>query len=543
MNIIRYLYARSNLQLIIALICTTLGGLVGTGLIKVMTDGIAGRQLDYPFVPVFVALCLALLFTRAFAQLIVLRLTQGAVFDTRLRITRKIIASPLRRIEEIGKSKLLVVLTKDIESFAQCLQIAPQVLSNLVVIICSLAYLAWQSWVWFLMFTAFLSVSLIGFKMAQGFPSRQIRLVRERLDTLYRLFGDLLDGTKELQLNKARGQYFVSEVIEPVAQEYKRNYVRGFSAFVWIANVGDITFYGLIGFLLFVVPTWLGMPMPADLRITIGLILMYLLGPISSLSNSAPAIRQASIALEKINRLETELGAAPLIEMVNDPFGDPSMVRLELSELRYSYQGQTANTSFFLGPLDVSFLQGQITFVVGSNGSGKSTLAKILSGLYMAESGHLKLNGVHVTEANVEHYRRRFSAVFSDFHLFEHLMGVGSELDEARVTDYLAKLRIGHKVSLKEGQFSTVELSTGQRKRLALIVSYLEDRPIYLFDEWAADQDPLFKNFFYAELLPELKARGKTVIAISHDDAYFGHADRVIQIDEQQAEELAVLYG
>jgi len=54
---------------------------------------------------------------------------------------------------------------------------------------------------------------------------------------------------------------------------------------------------------------------------------------------------------------------------------------------------------------------------------------------------------------------------------------------------------------------------------------------VYLFDEWAADQDPVFKKVFYTQLLPELKARGKAVLVISHDERYFGAADRVIRLD------------
>ncbi|MFD1905689.1 ATP-binding cassette domain-containing protein [Paenibacillus rhizoplanae] len=61
---------------------------------------------------------------------------------------------------------------------------------------------------------------------------------------------------------------------------------------------------------------------------------------------------------------------------------------------------------------------------------------------------------------------------------------------------YLKMLDLDGKVSIDNGRFSTLKLSGGQRKRLALLICYLEDRPIYLFDEWAADQDPEFRKFF-----------------------------------------------
>jgi putative ATP-binding cassette transporter len=185
---------------------------------------------------------------------------------------------------------------------------------------------------------------------------------------------------------------------------------------------------------------------------------------------------------------------------------------------------------------------GEILFIIGGNGSGKTTLAMLLLGLYLPEEGSIYLNGVAVGQDNVRHYRNRFSAVFADFHLFRHVLvdGERAQEQERQAARYLDKLGVGHKVSVVDGQFSTIDLSSGQRKRLALVSAYLEDWPVYLFDEWAADQDPVFKRVFYTELLPELKARGKTVIVISHDDAYFAQADRVLRLQDGQLHSLNV---
>jgi putative pyoverdin transport system ATP-binding/permease protein len=121
--------------------------------------------------------------------------------------------------------------------------------------------------------------------------------------------------------------------------------------------------------------------------------------------------------------------------------------------------------------------------------------------------------------------------VFSDFHLFESLLGLeGPELDE-RAREYIGQLKLTPKIEVKDGALSTLDLSQGQRKRLALLTAYLEDRPVYLFDEWAADQDPLFKEVFYYQLLPELKAKGKTIVVISHDDHYYHVADRIVKLE------------
>jgi putative ATP-binding cassette transporter len=185
-----------------------------------------------------------------------------------------------------------------------------------------------------------------------------------------------------------------------------------------------------------------------------------------------------------------------------------------------------------LGPIDFTLYSGELLFLTGGNGSGKTTLAKILTGLYVPEAGTIRLNGELITDENREYYREHFSVVFSDFWLFESLLGLENPTLDEQARDYLVRLQLDHKVDIQDGMFSTVRLSQGQRKRLALLTAYLEGRPIYVFDEWAADQDPFFKEFFYYCLLPELKSNGKTVVVISHDDRYYQIADRIVRLNE-----------
>jgi putative ATP-binding cassette transporter len=187
-----------------------------------------------------------------------------------------------------------------------------------------------------------------------------------------------------------------------------------------------------------------------------------------------------------------------------------------------------------IGPISLSFRTGELVYLVGGNGSGKSTLAKILTGLYVPEGGEIRVNGEIIDHRNRDDYRQHFSAVFADFHLFDSLIGLHSPTRDAQAREYLEQLHLDHKVSISNGRLSTTELSQGQRKRLALLTAYLEDRAFYLFDEWASDQDPLFKEVFYTRLLPDLKARGKTILVITHDDHYFHLADRVIKLDYGQ---------
>jgi putative ATP-binding cassette transporter len=197
----------------------------------------------------------------------------------------------------------------------------------------------------------------------------------------------------------------------------------------------------------------------------------------------------------------------------------------------HTYHREQQDESFTLGPVDLEFRPGELVFITGGNGSGKTTLLKLITALYVPEVGEIRMDGEPISDKNVDAFRQQFSVVFSDFHLFESILGIDKPELDAKALHYLKQLHLENKVRYNDGNFSTTALSQGQRKRLALLTAYLEDRSIYIFDEWAADQDPHFKQIFYYELLPALKARGKTVLVITHDDRYFRIADRLIKLE------------
>ena len=182
-------------------------------------------------------------------------------------------------------------------------------------------------------------------------------------------------------------------------------------------------------------------------------------------------------------------------------------------------------------PVDLTIRKGELIFITGGNGSGKSTLIKILAGLTYPTSGSMRVNHREIGPETYDEYRNLISIIFGDFHLFKRLYGVDLG-DGEKARRLMEHMEIQEKTQLISDEFSTVQLSTGQRKRLALVVSLLEERSIYILDEWAADQDPQFRRKFYRELLPEMKRDGKTVIAVTHDDQYFDVADRCLHMVE-----------
>jgi putative ATP-binding cassette transporter len=241
------------------------------------------------------------------------------------------------------------------------------------------------------------------------------------------------------------------------------------------------------------------------------------------------------VAVEKIQKLETELDAwdDSRWTVPENPFGEGKRVPITLRRVFFQYQDVENKKLFSVGPVDLTIHPGEILFITGGNGSGKTTLMKVIAGLYYPQGGVVSLGERPVNPSNYEHYRGFFSAIFSDFHLFDRLYGL-KDVDEIRLNGMLQKMELSEKTAYIGGRFTQMKLSTGQRKRLALVVALMEDRPIYVMDEVAADQDPVFRKYFYEKLLKELKGQGKTLIVISHDDRYFHTADRVLKMEYGQ---------
>lgn len=537
MNILRFLLGQSRALLLFATGCGVVSGLAGARLASAIGDGLAQGQASYQLAALFFATCLVYLLAKSGSEISLLHLTQDAVLRMRTDLSRKVLATPQKQLQSLGKPGLLVILTKDIDTFIQAFMFLPVAFGNSIVVLACLVYMAWLSWQLFLLFSVFLLACLCVYQVAERGPIAQLRRLREQMDLLYQHFRDLIEGSKELQLNAERGNAFVEGTIEPSARAFKHAFIGGMSSYSWVINIGTILFYVVIGMLIFLIPLWL--PQRPGVLTAFTLILLFLIRPITELMSTLPGLRQAGIALGKISQLDRTLDQAAAAPTGEDSFAAGVPLRLELRGVCHHYPGELEDSRFMLGPMNLAVGAGELVFVVGGNGSGKTTLAMLLLGLYEPEAGTILLNGVAVTPHNLEHYRRRFSAVFADFHLFEQLPGTEHEALGRRAADYIAQFGMAYKVRVEAGKFSTTKLSAGQRKRLALVSAYLEDREIYLFDEWASDQDPAFKRVFYSQLLPELKARGKTVFVISHDDAYFSVADRIVKLEDGQLREHA----
>jgi putative ATP-binding cassette transporter len=522
-------YSRRNF--ILAVVTGVISGASSAAFLAIINVALhGGRPIDRPLLVVgFLAMLLLAPGSRLIAQHLLVSLGQEVIYDLRLRLSRRILVTPLAHLEKVGPHKLLVALTDDVGAITETLVGIPDVMINGSLVLGTLIYMGWLSPPLLIAFlVTFLPfIFFVRYPLRRGFAS--FRQARAQEDALYRDFHGVTEGTKELKLHRDRRTGFLDR-LATTAENLRRFNIKAYLTFSGAISGIWTFFYLAIGLVIFVAPLlW---PVSQEAKIGYALVLLFIRTPLQLIVSFFPTLGRAGAAVESIERLGLGLGEEGA--EVDAPSGDSrsDWSLLELAGVTYVYHRADGEQDFTLGPIDLSFTPGELVFVIGGNGSGKSSLAKLLVGLYEPTSGEIRFAGEVVTRREIDRYRQSFAVVFSDFYLFDDLFGLGGP-DQAELSRrYLKRLHLASKVEVRDGRLSTTALSQGQRKRLALLTAYLEDRPLYLFDEWAADQDPYFKEIFYRELLPQLRARGKTVIVISHDDRYYGLADRIIKLAE-----------
>ncbi|MEM7049897.1 MAG: cyclic peptide export ABC transporter [Acidobacteriota bacterium] len=477
----------------------------------------------------FAALCALITLTRVTSVVLLANLGQGVVRELRVDLSRQISAAPLRRIEELGPNRLLATLTDDINAISQALIFVPPICLNGSIIAGCLIYLGFLDQGLLGMLLVAMLIGIVTYFVPAQLGMRKFHAAREQQDHLFGYFEGLIRGGKELRLHRPRRRVF-GRLLAGVADLARKLRVKAALIYSAAEAWGRLLIFVVIGVLLFARPDFLG----ADRAVLTGftLVLLFLMGPLQALLDSIPALGMAEVSAQKVASLGFSLdgaaGGAPRPPAVPAR----SWQRIEFRGVTHTYHREGQDHPFELGPIDLTLEPGELVFLVGGNGSGKTTLAKVFVGLYAPERGEILLDGQPVTETDRDDFRQLFSVVFSDFYLFDRLLGLEAPDLDQQAGRYLRELQIDHKVEIRDGQLSATDLSQGQRKRLALLTAYLEDRQIYVFDEWAADQDPVFKEVFYRRVLPDLKARGKTVLAISHDDRYFHLADRLVKLED-----------
>ena len=538
MDLIRFLLKKSWGLVICSITAGLISGLAGAGLLAVIHRGMNESPVSTSLAWSFLGLALAVAACKAISEILLTRLGQATISELRYQLSKRILDAPLGQLDRLGHHRLLAALSEDTDVIAQAYVQLPLIGINLATTLGCLTYLGWLSWLILLLVLGMMVIGAVTFQWQERKAIDFFTRSRETSDVLFRHFRSIMAGIKELKLHRGRRQAFLDMQLRQTVKAYERDFVAGMTVYSIASSWGLFLFYAAIGTVLFLWPSW--QMISFDTIVGATLVLLYMMGPFSQIVELLPGVGRANVALNKIDALGLSLAAATApgqIGGAGEKWPQTGALelrgwrRLELVGLTHHYAREGDERPFRLGPIDLTFRPGEVTFLIGGNGSGKTTLALLLLGLYPPDAGQILLDGVRIDEANRESYRQLFSTVFCDFHLFDSLLGLDQENLDGAAGVYLERLQLQSKVHITGGSFSTHALSQGQRKRLALLTAYVEDRPFYLFDEWAADQDPLFRKVFYTELLPDLKARGKAVLVITHDDRYFSWADRCIRLD------------
>ncbi|MBC1195048.1 ATP-binding cassette domain-containing protein [Microcystis aeruginosa BLCCF158] len=601
MEFLRFLLAISWKHITIAIVAGLVSGVGNALLISLINRevhvGHAVNALQY-----FSILAIFIIVTSMISQFMLIFLSQNAIYELRVKLSKNILSSPLEHLERLKENRLLVSFTDDVHTLTHAVASVPSICVDFATVVGCFVYFAWLSNALFIL-TIASTVSAIWF--VQTILNKAERLFfksREEEDTLFKHFKALMGGIKELKLNQSKRQAFMERELQSSAVQLRQLNTKAMKRFAIANGFGQLSQFLSLGFILFILPLFLDIPL--TMLAAYVLIGTFIALPMQNLLNRIPELVRGNIALRKIERMKLSLSSlseadtlvlsiSPSCQLqfqavtyryhpelppfppegfpeghppfppegfpeghppfphngFSQGFADslpalapesPSSERKLIPFPSHPPHSQKGNPppppradekGFLLGPISFSWQPGELIFLIGGNGSGKSTLAKLITGLYPPLSGAIYLNGKRITQDNVEWYRQHFSAIFSDFYLFDSFLGFDRPNLDQEVENYLMQLQLAHKVTVKNGVLSTTELSQGQRKRLALLTAYLEDRPIYVFDEWGADQEPRFRELFYKQILLQLKERGKIVIVISHDERYFHLADHIIKLD------------
>ncbi|MCP5054315.1 MAG: cyclic peptide export ABC transporter [bacterium] len=458
-------------------------------------------------------------------------IANNIVYEMRMKLITKIFATRFQQFEKIDSGRVYATLNNDTETIANSAGMVVGTITNAVTAVAAFVYLSAIS-LWATLFTLVYALSLGGFYIVVGKKARVLmEQMRDTQNVFMKLIEGLVQGFREISMHHNKKVLYDADV-EASCDEYRRTRVASIIKFINANLFSNSMFLILLAGICFSFPKLFPEISMARL-ISFIMVLLYMINPITAIMRSFPTFIRIKVSWDRIQKFITEI---PSIEELNNykeidslSHKGESVNCIEAKGVMFAYPGKEGSRDFSVGPIDLKVNKGEILFIVGGNGSGKTTLAKLLTGLYQPESGTVTIDGKEV--AGNDYLGEYFSVIFDDFRLFEKLYDIDTEAKKDEIDRYLKLLEMDEKVELKDGKFSTIDLSSGQKKRLALMQCYLEDCPIYLFDEVAADQDPQFRKFFYRDLLMKMRDEGKIIIAITHDDHYFDVADQIIKMD------------
>lgn len=513
---------------------TMIAGLANAGLVVIfntMADYVArGERPDLWAWVILGAVFLVYYQCNLMALLGANKLIEDLLSRLRLDVVDKLRQSELLTADKVGRGSLYSMVSQETNHLSVTFPLLIDGVQQAVLLLFSLMYLFYLSKMAFLVFILAVGAGIVGYLLINRRFRDTLQALGKRQTRLLGAIGDIISGGKELRLNSLKSLE-VERAYRKLSRKTEGLLVASgehWAEMILLSSFVAFLMIGVVGF---------GFPQYVDGHSLIVFklvpVLLFCIAPLSKIVAQSPMYLRADVGLGAILHVQNELAAAGSIS--------PQEAREQARQLRdftsvsyediaFTYQSAGDDAPFTVGPLTLSARRGEAIFLVGGNGSGKSTVLRLLCGLYPPSQGRLLVDGRELSNSSAAGFRELFSTVFVDFHLFDRLYGQ-EEAHPETVNRLIGEMGLAGRVRYENGRFTQLNLSTGQRKRLALVVSLLEDRPVYLFDEWSAEQDVHFRQYFYETIIPRLKDQGKLVICVTHDERFWHLADRVIKLD------------
>ncbi|WP_432403804.1 cyclic peptide export ABC transporter [Wukongibacter sp. M2B1] len=500
-------------------------GLCNAIVIFLITNALNGRDNLKYFVFFFITALVIYILGRRSLEIRLAEIAQSVIKSLRETIFDRLFETKYEEFEKMESGKIIATITQDINQIGDLARVVIIVATSAITIIAVFIYLAAISA--FATLAAIIIIIIVGaiYAYFDGKAGDFFEGARDTQNKFMAKVEALMGGFKDLSLHRTKKRQYRTEASE-INTQFMNNNVKAFRMFVNAFMLGESLFIIVLGFIVFAFPFIFKFMTRQELTIFV-MMLLYILGPIAGILNAVPEIAQIKVAINRVKQLLDELPKRSEGNVLEAVEIEENIENICINNISFEYENAEGN-GFKLGPIDLDINKGEILFIVGGNGSGKSTLIKLITGLYKSNSGSIKIN---YKEIDYSLLGEHISSVFTDSYLFERFYNTDLEKKDSLIQDYLKEFELDKKVEINGDTMSTTLLSTGQRKRMQLLRCYLENKPIFIFDELAADQDPHFRKYFYRTLLPKMREEGKIVIAVTHDDHYFDVADRVVKLD------------
>ncbi len=528
MNLIALLFKQFKLTLVFTMALSITSASLAVVVMAYVNDHFLHAQRDLaPALLEFMGLLVLAFIIGTLAQASMTQLGHRLVCQLRQTLVKRVLDTPLEHLEQLGPGRILASLSGDIQHLTSAFINLPNSVYGLTLTVGGLSYLAWLSLPLFGATAAWLLLTVLVAWLLMVKTYLHIDQARATEDLLCEDYQAVLSGRKELALNQDRARSFYQQDFSPHAKQSKNQDIRADRLHSLNENWTNAMMLGAIAWVFFLAHEFRWGS--HETATTFSLTLLFLRTPLTGLVSALPSLLAGGVALTKLNSLDL---AAYQADFRTPSESDcDTWQTLTLNGVTYRHPHTDGNRAFTVGPLQFTLKRGETVFIVGGNGSGKTTFLRLLTGLYTPQQGTVEVDKLSWPQTAKAAYRKLFAAVFADFYLFPQLLGPNGQIAANQdVHFWLARLELTNKTEIIGDRLSDTRLSQGQRKRLALLLAILEDRPVIVLDEWAADQDPGYRRTFYQEILPLLKTQGKTVVAVSHDETYFDCADRVVKM-------------